>query len=208
MSPAAWRSAGSRPPARSTARASLSPRGRRWEVVDTDDRSRRKRNPKSPSSIANTNPASTSFVSHKTKAGWTLGAGIEARLWGNWTGKVEYLYMDFGRVSTVAESSTELDAARGYLQFARHGQHFPSRPQLQIQLGRGPLQASNDRRISCSHLPDSRTHNQQFAVMGSVTMRHIPTIRSLATYPVSSSAPKAMITAAAVTSMPRMTSVP
>ncbi len=36
------------------------------------------------------------------KAGWTAGAGIEAHLGGNLTGKVEYLYLDFGRVSTAA----------------------------------------------------------------------------------------------------------
>ncbi len=31
-----------------------------------------------------------------TKAGWTAGGGIEARLGGNWTGKIEYLFMDLG----------------------------------------------------------------------------------------------------------------
>src|SRR5262249_33607911 len=35
----------------------------------------------------------------KIKPGWTVGAGVEARLFGNVTGKVEYLYMDFGTVS-------------------------------------------------------------------------------------------------------------
>jgi len=34
------------------------------------------------------------------KPGWTVGAGFEGRLFGNVTGKVEYLYMDFGTVST------------------------------------------------------------------------------------------------------------
>src|SRR4029077_6994199 len=34
------------------------------------------------------------------KAGWTVGAGIEGRLFGNVTGKIEYLYMDFGTIST------------------------------------------------------------------------------------------------------------
>jgi outer membrane immunogenic protein len=32
-----------------------------------------------------------------THAGWTVGAGIEGQLFGNWTGKLEYLYMDLGR---------------------------------------------------------------------------------------------------------------
>src|SRR5262249_6824688 len=37
-----------------------------------------------------------------TKAGFAVGAGAEVRLAGNWTGKVEYLYLDFGRVATAA----------------------------------------------------------------------------------------------------------
>jgi len=46
---------------------------------------------------------STAFSHSVTKSGWTVGAGIEARLWDNWTGKIEYLYMDLGTVSgTIA----------------------------------------------------------------------------------------------------------
>lgn len=33
------------------------------------------------------------------RTGWVLGGGIEAALGGHWTAKVEYLYMDFGRIS-------------------------------------------------------------------------------------------------------------
>jgi outer membrane immunogenic protein len=33
--------------------------------------------------------------------GWTVGAGVEASLGGNWTGKIEYLYMDFGKYTTA-----------------------------------------------------------------------------------------------------------
>src|SRR5437764_10282453 len=33
------------------------------------------------------------------KPGWTVGAGLEARLFRNVTGKIEYLYMDFGTLS-------------------------------------------------------------------------------------------------------------
>ena len=54
---------------------------------------------------ASTNPATTSFVSQTTKAGFAVGAGAEIRLAGNWTGRVEYLYLDFGRVATVATNS-------------------------------------------------------------------------------------------------------
>jgi outer membrane immunogenic protein len=39
--------------------------------------------------------------SSTTKSGWTVGGGIEARLWGNWTGKFEYLHMDLGNMTSV-----------------------------------------------------------------------------------------------------------
>ena len=42
---------------------------------------------------------SSTFSHSTTKTGWTVGGGIEARLSGNWTGKIEYLYMDLGTVS-------------------------------------------------------------------------------------------------------------
>jgi len=35
----------------------------------------------------------------QTKIGWTAGAGVESHLFGNWTAKAEYLYMDLGSVS-------------------------------------------------------------------------------------------------------------
>jgi outer membrane immunogenic protein len=31
-----------------------------------------------------------------TRTGWTLGGGIETRLWGNWLARAEYRYADFG----------------------------------------------------------------------------------------------------------------
>jgi opacity protein-like surface antigen len=55
-----------------------------------------------PTVTAGTSAATSSFASHTTKAGFAVGAGAEVRLVGNWTGKVEYLYLDFGRVSTSA----------------------------------------------------------------------------------------------------------
>jgi outer membrane immunogenic protein len=50
---------------------------------------------RTPAGVASSVAASFS----ETKAGWTVGAGIEGRLGGNWTGKIEYLYMDLGSVS-------------------------------------------------------------------------------------------------------------
>ena len=40
-----------------------------------------------------------------TKLGWTLGGGLETQLFGNWTGKIEYLFVDLGSVSGSATST-------------------------------------------------------------------------------------------------------
>lgn len=47
-------------------------------------------------------PASAPFGFSDTNFGWTVGGGLEAHLGGNWTGKLEYLYIDFGSVSGTA----------------------------------------------------------------------------------------------------------
>lgn len=36
------------------------------------------------------------FSSDRGEGGWTIGSGVEAALGGNWTGKIEYLYLNFG----------------------------------------------------------------------------------------------------------------
>jgi len=36
------------------------------------------------------------FSWDQTRTGWTIGSGVEASLDGNWTGKIEYLYIDLG----------------------------------------------------------------------------------------------------------------
>jgi outer membrane immunogenic protein len=41
----------------------------------------------------------TGFSATNTKAGYTVGAGIEGAIGGNWTAKLEYLYVDLGRMS-------------------------------------------------------------------------------------------------------------
>jgi outer membrane immunogenic protein len=45
-------------------------------------------------------PVSAAFSNTTTRAGWTAGAGIEGRLGGGWTAKIEYLYIDLGNVPT------------------------------------------------------------------------------------------------------------
>jgi outer membrane immunogenic protein len=44
-------------------------------------------------------PLAAPFSNSKTNVGWTVGGGIEGHLGGNWTGKLEYLYMDLGTVN-------------------------------------------------------------------------------------------------------------
>jgi outer membrane immunogenic protein len=41
----------------------------------------------------------STFGANTTKAGWTLGAGVEERLSAQWSCKIEYLYMDLGTVN-------------------------------------------------------------------------------------------------------------
>jgi outer membrane immunogenic protein len=44
-------------------------------------------------------PVAAFFSDASTQAGWTLGFGLEGVLGGNWTGKIEYIYLDLGTVS-------------------------------------------------------------------------------------------------------------
>jgi outer membrane immunogenic protein len=44
-------------------------------------------------------PVSATFGNSNTRVGWTVGAGIEGVISGNWTAKLEYLYIDLGNVS-------------------------------------------------------------------------------------------------------------
>jgi outer membrane immunogenic protein len=39
------------------------------------------------------------FSSTNTNVGWTVGAGVEGVIGGNWTAKLEYLYVDLGGIS-------------------------------------------------------------------------------------------------------------
>ncbi|MFY9694705.1 MAG: outer membrane protein [Xanthobacteraceae bacterium] len=47
-------------------------------------------------------PPLLSFSNSTTRSGWTVGGGVEASLVGNWTWKVEYLYIDLGTATFTA----------------------------------------------------------------------------------------------------------
>jgi outer membrane immunogenic protein len=51
----------------------------------------------------NPNGAALAFAGSNTDThvGWTVGAGIEGMISGNWSAKLEYLYMDLGRFNTA-----------------------------------------------------------------------------------------------------------
>jgi outer membrane immunogenic protein len=53
------------------------------------------------SEALNVNGAVVGFSSDRTRLGWTIGGGVEAALWSNWTWKVEYLYIDLGKVNNT-----------------------------------------------------------------------------------------------------------
>ena len=57
-----------------------------------------------PTQNCTNDPVATTnnFFGRTAAPGWTVGGGIEARLAGNVTGKIEYLHMNFGTASTAA----------------------------------------------------------------------------------------------------------
>jgi outer membrane immunogenic protein len=60
---------------------------------------------------ANGTAVAAAFSHSVTKGGWTVGAGLEGRLGGNWTGKVEYLYVDLGSISGTVINTPALIGA-------------------------------------------------------------------------------------------------
>jgi outer membrane immunogenic protein len=60
--------------------------------------------------------------SNTLRAGWTLGVGIEGVISGNWTAKLEYLYIDLGNVS--GSFVTPLIAPSGALAVSSFSSHI------------------------------------------------------------------------------------
>ena len=56
------------------------------------------------------------------KVGWTVGAGVEGVISGNWTAKLEYLYVDLGNVS--GSFATSLIAPSGSLATSSYSSHI------------------------------------------------------------------------------------
>ena len=56
-------------------------------------------------------PTIASLDRHLYRFGWTVGGGLETRLTGNWTGKLEYLHMDFGSVRSTPATAVNTTVA-------------------------------------------------------------------------------------------------
>jgi outer membrane immunogenic protein len=83
---------------------------------------------KTGGSITASNPSgavvNTTFPgTSSTRAGWTAGAGVEGRIAGNWTWKLEYLYMDLGTVS-AGPIATGITVPRRVEGGASYSSHF------------------------------------------------------------------------------------
>jgi outer membrane immunogenic protein len=58
-------------------------------------------------------PISAAASSNTTHAGWTIGGGIETMFGPNWSGKLEYLYMDLGSITATGNITTAAGAGVG-----------------------------------------------------------------------------------------------
>lgn len=67
-------------------------------------------------------PVAASMSNTTLKVGWTVGCGVEGVITGNWTGKVEYLYVDLGNVS--GSFVTPVVAPSGALVAAGYNSHI------------------------------------------------------------------------------------
>jgi outer membrane immunogenic protein len=67
-------------------------------------------------------PVSASFGNSSTRVGWTVGGGIEGVVSGNWTAKIEYLYMDLGNIS--GSFVTPIIAPSGAFVTSRYSSHI------------------------------------------------------------------------------------
>lgn len=71
-----------------------------------------------------------SFAVSKTKVGWTIGAGVEGQTtWSNWTWRIEYLYIDLGKVNySDASFSVNSSVTDNILRFVLNYRFAPPPP--------------------------------------------------------------------------------
>jgi outer membrane immunogenic protein len=76
----------------------------------------------------------------QTRVGWVAGAGVEAALGGGWTGKVEYLHLDFGSFSNSFLALNSGGDFRGFITGTSHVTDEIVRVGLNYRFG-GPVVA-------------------------------------------------------------------
>jgi outer membrane immunogenic protein len=67
-------------------------------------------------------PFTGAFSNSTLKVGWTVGVGVEGVISGNWTAKLEYLYIDLGNVS--GSFATPLIAPSGAFATSSYSSHI------------------------------------------------------------------------------------
>ncbi len=92
------------------------------------------------------NPATNPFSNLSIHPGWAAGAGVEAHLTGNWTGKLEYLYMEFGSATTNINNQQNMTLTAQFNsritdQIVRAGLNYKFDP---IEEASGPVAISKD----------------------------------------------------------------
>jgi outer membrane immunogenic protein len=85
-----------------------------------------------PTGVAFNFPVGPAASGSDTRAGWTVGAGIEHKFTQNWSGKLEYLYMDFGSKTYFYGTANQADVSF-------HDQVF--RAGINYEFGAGPVVA-------------------------------------------------------------------
>jgi outer membrane immunogenic protein len=71
--------------------------------------------------VSTSTPVGAIFSTSSTRAGWTLGGGIECMVTGRWTAKFEYIYIDLGTVSgAFATPVTAISGGSLVSQFSSH----------------------------------------------------------------------------------------
>ncbi len=89
---------------------------------------------------ANGNPNAHESASFSdTKTGYTIGGGVEAGLWGNWSVKGEYLYADFGTVSASSNNLTAFSPPLLFPKIAFPENAFTHRFDLKANIARAAL---------------------------------------------------------------------
>lgn len=71
------------------------------------------------------------------QTGWAIGAGVETKLWDNWSAKVEYLYMDLGHANDRFVVTSGVGSATENIQSAVRNQVF--RAGLNYRFGPAPI---------------------------------------------------------------------